>query len=563
MYPAGRGSYSRPVGVTAAGAEDRIARGYEELAIGDWSAARDAFLDALTLAESPEALDGLGRALWWLREERDAVVHRERAYAGFRRDGELARAARIALWLSREYAYAFRNRAAAGGWLARAERLLQDVAPGAAQGWLDLARSEGARDGHQSEALARAALDAAHGAGDIDLELRALAQLGLAEVSLGRVDSGLTRLDEAMAAATSGESASLETFADVCCTLMLACERAGDSERPRQWSRLLDEFVRKYDHVTLLAFCRTCCADVFAANGRIDAAEAELVAAVRELTESGQRSRCVPPAARLAEIRVLQGRLDEAEELLAGLEHDPDAVRAAVAVRLARGETHSAEALLLARIDDLGWTNLLASPLLEQLVRVRLADERVTDARLASEALHAIAVSPGRERVQAAAALARGRIARVAGEADAVNFLHAAVNAFARLGLRLEVAQARLELARALAPESPPAAIETARHARNELESLGALREADAAAALMRSLGARGRAGPRGLGSLSRRETEVLRLVGEGLPTRDIAARLFISPKTAEHHIGRIYAKLGIRSRAEAAAYAVRNLGDE
>jgi hypothetical protein len=79
-----------------------------------------------------------------------------------------------------------------------------------------------------------------------------------------------------MAAATSGEPANLETFADICCTLMLACERAGDSERPQQWSAVLDEFVRSYDHVTLLAFCRTCCADVFAANGRIDAAEAEL-----------------------------------------------------------------------------------------------------------------------------------------------------------------------------------------------------------------------------------------------------------------------------------------------
>jgi DNA-binding CsgD family transcriptional regulator len=558
-----RGAYSRAVSTTAAEADDRIARGYEGLASGDWGAARDAFLGALAAAESPEALDGLGRALWWLREERDAVVHRERAYAGFRRDGDLARAARIALWLSREYALAFANAAAAGGWLARAERLLRDVAPGAAQGWLDLARSEHARDPNASAALARSALDGALAAGDADLELRALAQLGLAEVSLGRVGAGLARLDEAMAAATSGEPTSLETFADVCCTLMLACERAGDSDRPQQWSRVLDEFVRRYDHVTLLAFCRTCCADVFAANGRVDAAEAELVAAVRELTESGQRSRCVPPAARLAEIRVLQGRLDEAEALLAGLEHDPDAIRAAVAVRLARGQTQSAEALLVSRLDELGWDNLLAAPLLEQLVQVRLADERVRDARSAAEQLAAIAATPGRERVEAAAALARGRVARVAGDADAVNVLQQAVNGFARLGLRLEVAYARLELARALAPQSPPAAIDAARHARNELESLGALRGADAAAALMRSLGARGRAGPRSLGTLSRRETEVLRLLGEGLSNRDIAARLFISPKTAEHHIGRVYAKLGLKSRAEAAAYAVRALGDE
>jgi tetratricopeptide (TPR) repeat protein len=268
--------------------------------------------------DSAEALDGLGRALWWLRDERGAVVHRERAYAGFRRDGELARAARVALWLAREYGIAFDNDAAARGWLARAERLLRDVAPGAERGWLELARSEGARDAATAAELATTALDVALAAHDPDLELRALAQLGLAEVTLGDVDKGLARLDEAMAAATSGEPANLETFADICCTLMLACERAGDSERPQQWSTVLDEFVRSYDHVTLLAFCRTCCADVFAANGRIDAAEAELEQAIRELAAAGQRSRCIPPSARLAEIRALQGRLDEAEQLLGG-----------------------------------------------------------------------------------------------------------------------------------------------------------------------------------------------------------------------------------------------------
>ena len=93
---------------------------------------------------------------------------------------------------------------------------------------------------------------------------------------------------------------------------------------------------------------------------------------------------------------------------------------------------------------------------------------------------------------------------------------------------------------------SPEVAVDTARHARTELEALGALRDADAAAALMRSLGAKGRAGPRAVGLLTRRETEVLRLLGDGLSNRQIAERLFISPKTAEHHVSRIYSKLGV-----------------
>jgi DNA-binding CsgD family transcriptional regulator len=79
----------------------------------------------------------------------------------------------------------------------------------------------------------------------------------------------------------------------------------------------------------------------------------------------------------------------------------------------------------------------------------------------------------------------------------------------------------------------------------------------------MRSLGAKGRAGPRAAGLLTQREIEVLRLLGEGLTNAEIAARLFISPKTAEHHASRIFAKLGINKRSEAAAHAVRHLETE
>ncbi len=545
-------------GVTTARAEPALTEGYQALAAGDWQAAQVAFTVAASFGEPAEALDGLGRALWWLREGRDAIVHRERAYAGFRRDGDLARAARIALWLSREYALVFENDAASRGWLARAERLLRDVAPGAERGWLDLARSEREPDVAEAARLAEQALAAALAANDVDLELRALAQLGLAEVSLGRVDVGLARLDEAMAAATSGEPASLETFADVCCTLMLACERAGDAERPQQWSQVLDDFVRRYDHVTLLAFCRTCCADVLAGSGRIDAAEAELVAAVRELDEAGQRSRCVPPAARLAEIRVQQSRFDEAEELLRGLEEHPEAVSAAVSLRLARGEPGAAAALLERRLDAVGRTSLLAAPLFAQLVEARVAANELDAAAGAVAALEKLGRADARGRAAAAAALARGRLA-LAGGQPAEEWLRSAVNAFAALGLRLEAARARLELARALAGARPEEAVDVARHARNELEALGATRDADTAAALMRSLGARGRSGPRAHGALSRRERDVLGLLGEGLSNREIAARLFLSPKTVEHHVSRIYAKLGLRTRAEAAAYAVRN----
>ncbi|HLY85734.1 MAG TPA: HD domain-containing phosphohydrolase [Gaiellaceae bacterium] len=60
-------------------------------------------------------------------------------------------------------------------------------------------------------------------------------------------------------------------------------------------------------------------------------------------------------------------------------------------------------------------------------------------------------------------------------------------------------------------------------------------------------------------GGLTRREVEVLRLAARGLTTQDIAGRLFISPKTADHHIQHIYGKIGVSTRAAAALWAMQH----
>jgi DNA-binding NarL/FixJ family response regulator len=113
-------------------------------------------------------------------------------------------------------------------------------------------------------------------------------------------------------------------------------------------------------------------------------------------------------------------------------------------------------------------------------------------------------------------------------------------------------------MARAQAERAPEVAIAEARAALEAFEKLHAARHADVAAALLRSLGALSRTVPKGFGALTKREAEVLQLVGAGLSNAEIGNRLYISRKTVEHHMGNVLSKLGLRNRAEAAAYAVR-----
>jgi HD-GYP domain-containing protein (c-di-GMP phosphodiesterase class II) len=60
-------------------------------------------------------------------------------------------------------------------------------------------------------------------------------------------------------------------------------------------------------------------------------------------------------------------------------------------------------------------------------------------------------------------------------------------------------------------------------------------------------------------GGLSRREVDVLRLAARGLTTQQIADRLHIAPKTADHHIQHIYTKIGVSTRAAAALWATQH----
>lgn len=531
------------------------AAGWRHFAEADWAAARDAFASALDESPGePEALDGLGQSLWWLGERDAGIDRRREAYAAYRRLGDARGAGRLAVYLAGEHRIDGKQ-AEAAGWLSRARRLLADEGTVSEVGWLGIEEAKRAGDAVAAEGHARAALAVAHELADPDVECMALAQLGRAVVRQGRVEEGVAFLDEAMTVALSGETSDPLACGDACCTTLVVCDGLADLDRAGQWCHAVVEFAERRRFTPIQAWCRGIYGAVLIRAGDWERAEAVLMEALERQADRRRRAGRAFPLSVLAALRLRQGRTEEAEQLLVGLEHDPVALVALVALALRRDDVELARALLERGPADDGDSELL---ILRGELALAAGDRDAAAA--GAEGLGRIADELGREDLRAEAALLTGRVAAGDGEiATALGTLEAAVAGFCAVGLPYEEARARLALAGVQAGADSPLAVHSARAARDTFERLGARPDADRAAALLRDLGAAGRTAARGdRDELTLREREVLSLVAAGLSNSEIAGRLFIAPKTAEHHVGRVLAKLGVRSRAEAAAHAVR-----
>jgi tetratricopeptide (TPR) repeat protein len=242
--------------------------GWDALRAADWAAARAVFESELANKETAASLDGLARARWWLSDIPGAVEAWERAYTAYRRAGRDEPAAHVALLLSREHAEGLGNDALANGWLARARDVLDGQPDSIEWGWVALVESERAVDPAPALEHAEQALAVARRSREPDLELAALGRAGLAEIALGRIEAGVTRFDEGMAASAAGEATDLRTLGDLYCAANLAAEITLDVGRFEQWTGAVMGFMERTGHPDLLSFCGTCCAEVCRAAGQ-------------------------------------------------------------------------------------------------------------------------------------------------------------------------------------------------------------------------------------------------------------------------------------------------------
>ncbi len=537
---------------------DQLHEGTEALERADWAGARLAFehvLDGGEAAGEAVAAEGLGLALWFEGRIAEGIAWRERSVAGLVAQRRFEDAARVAVWVADQHLIAGRP-SAARGWLARAERAVEDTPTGTGHGWVAVGRAQQAASVEEQAEQAARALRIGRETGEEDLEIFALSLLGQAELTAGHREPGLRLLEEAMVAATAGRIRNVHTLGDTYCALVTACAEAEEWERAVEWCERVEDFARSHRAAPLLGVCRTVHADVLIATGHWSEAEEALESALathaRAIPELS-----VPALASLAELRIHQGRLREAEQLLSGREEHPSSLRALALLQIAEGRPHVAVSLLGRGLSETEGHAVRTTQLLAALVDAALAAGDLGAAEAATESLHRIAGESGMRLGSARADLAAARLALATGDRDAAaEHARRALRAFGAMAMPLDAALARLDLARSVMHTSPDLAREEVLAAQGVFRDLGASRELDAAARLLRELGGGTGPRPRNGGELTSREHEVLDLIALGMSNARIARALSISEKTAGHHVSRILMKLGVHNRAEAAAQA-------
>jgi DNA-binding CsgD family transcriptional regulator len=223
---------------------------------------------------------------------------------------------------------------------------------------------------------------------------------------------------------------------------------------------------------------------------------------------------------------------------------------------LCRGDLAEAASLLESRVAADDGVGSMGEPLgvAPTLVEAYVGLGRAADAADLAERYAAVAPQPSPPRT--AALVARCRGLTVAGDDAAVEAFEAALAAHAQAPEPFETARTRLLYgARLRRAGRRVAAREQLRAAMDAFTAMDLTAWAQRAADELAATGATARPRrPLASEPLTSQETRVALLVARGLPNREIAAALFLSPKTVEHHLASVFRKRGFRSRTEVAA---------
>jgi len=394
-------------------------------------------------------------------------------------------------------------------------------------------------------------------------EVLALVSLGELSVLGGRVSAGVAQLDLALSLLREGRRLPFErltrVYSDGVRTLLLAQEY----DRALAWAEAARELCRRQGVVGMDALFRSMRAVVLTITGAGENTLVEASEAVAELRRAG-RAELRDALRMLGFIHRARGELDLAraayeESVILGERGRPVGL---ALVALSEGKAAEAALILENALAAVPPTQpLIARQLLPYAVESLIAVGRL-DA--AADRVERTQMMPGTSVGMAQLLHARGLVRLAEGRfAEAREDLTAAASAWGDIGNQLESRRVRVWLLEAMLSQG--ATSEGLALGRQLLEELGRPllpRERDSVRRILRRAGVRTKplVAPAGRRSaekprLTMREDSVLREVAQGRTNREIAATLGIAEKTVSVHVSHILAKLGCRTRTQAARF--------
>jgi ATP/maltotriose-dependent transcriptional regulator MalT len=479
-----------------------------------------------------------------------------RAHQAFLHIGEQPRAIRCAFWLS--FMLMLRGEMAqAGGWLARARRLLDECGQECVEeGYLQVpAGYRAVQESDFDTAFAAFGKAVAIGERFHDADIVSLARQGQGRVLIrkGEVASGLSLLDEAMVAVTAGDVSPMMA-GGIYCSVIEACSEIFDVRRAQEWTAALDQWCTSQPElVPYHGQCQIRRSEILKMHGAWEAASQAAEHALERLSRPRPQPGMGPAVYCCAELHRLRGEFAQAEAAYKQAAELGQTQQPGIALlHLAQGKLNAACASI--RNLEQQVKTQARSRVLDAYVEIMLASGDVHSGRAASDELGTIASRVNTTFLRALASRSNGAVLLVeAKSAEALPVLRQSLELWRELDAPYDAARVRVLIGKACHDQGDEeqAAIEL-EAARRGFEQLGALPD----------LSALDRSDQKTSASdspLTSREREVLALIATGKTNRAIANKLNISEKTVARHISNIFNKLDLSSRSAATAYAYQH----